>query len=113
MAANAQNSNPACALKKAQAEMLSGLKNVDEGLLYELDYQYDYDLDHLIENDVTSVPSFVKYAIAKMMNPFKAVFTSKVFCQLAAHFKPSLPMATSFMPVTSISLFPSHQLRFW
>ena len=44
-AANAQNSNPACALKKAQAEMLSGLKNVDDGLLYELDYQYDYDLD--------------------------------------------------------------------
>ena len=67
MAANAQNSNPACALKKAQAEMLSGLKNVDEGLLYELDYQYDYDLDRLIENDVTSVPSFVKYAVTKMI----------------------------------------------
>lgn len=28
MAANAQNSNPTCALKKAQAEMLSGLKTL-------------------------------------------------------------------------------------
>ncbi|MCQ2303007.1 MAG: linear amide C-N hydrolase [Bacteroidales bacterium] len=90
MAANAQNSNPACALKKAQAEMLSSLKNVDKGLLYELDYQYDYDLDRLIENDVTSVPSFVKYAVTKMMNPFKAVF----------HIKSLLPACSAFQAVT-------------
>ncbi len=90
MAANAQNSNPACALEKAQAEMLSGLKNVDKGLLYELDYQYDYDLDRLIENDVTSVPSFVKYAVTKMMNPFKAVF----------HIKSLLPACSAFQAIT-------------
>lgn len=90
-AANAQNSNPACALKKAQAEMLSSLKNVDNGLLYELDYQYDYNLDRLIENDVTSVSSFVKYAATKMMNPFKAVF----------HIKSLLPACSAFQAVTS------------
>lgn len=74
LASFAQAQNTTCAVRsEAEREMLSTIKNIDEGRLYELDYTLDYQLDKVIDADIRSINGLVKHVVFKMLCPFRVL----------------------------------------